>query len=61
MVEIIRKNNKNWSEKPKLSREIIAQLGEKLYQFKDIEMIVIQAEFKDGSGIRFRKTEEDDD
>lgn len=46
--------------KPELTRQIISVLGEKLYKFKDVDMIFIQAEFKDGSGIRFRKMEEDD-
>lgn len=43
-----------------LSRKVLTQIGEKLYGFPDVELISIQVEFKDGSGIRFRKMEEED-
>jgi len=54
------KQNKN-SSKPELTRQFISSVGERLFNFNDVDMVVIQAEFKDGSGIRFRKCLEDEE
>jgi hypothetical protein len=39
---------------------MITAMGNKLKDFKDVSGIVIQAEFKDGSGMRFRKFDDEE-
>jgi hypothetical protein len=49
MVKSYKKENKNKNkeQKPILTRELITHLGQKLYTCRDINGIIIQAEFKD--------------
>lgn len=57
MTQIIKKGTKK--EKPKLHKDIIVTLGKRLYEFDDVKSIAIYIEFKDGSGMKFRRGEED--
>jgi hypothetical protein len=56
MTETLKKAGK--TEKPKLTREIITAIGKRLAEFDDVEDVIVRAEFKDGSGIRFAKERE---
>jgi len=58
MAIIIKKNQKK--QKPKLQKELITALGKKLYEFDEVKSVAIYVEFKDGSGMRFRKGSEED-
>lgn len=60
-MEKSQRSNNNGGKKPELNRLIITKIGERLYEFPDVDVISIQAEFKDGSGIRFRKIREEED
>lgn len=58
MTIIIKKDKR--AGKPELTRAMITAMGNKLKDFKDVSGIVIQAEFKDGSGMRFRKFDDEE-
>jgi len=61
MVEIIRKHNKKTKpQKPQLQKELLAGIGKRLYEFDGVENVAIYVEFKDGTGMKFRKGKDDD-
>ena len=49
------------NKKPALTRELICKIGETLYQSKDVESVSLFIDFKDGSGITFRRCEVQED
>ncbi len=57
MVKIIKAQKIN----KKINTELLSKFGEFVYHSEGVEGIVIQVEFSNGTGIRFRRSHEDDD
>jgi hypothetical protein len=58
MTKIIKiEGSKENKEKQKLSREIIARIGETMYSSEDVKGVRMQVVFKDNSSISFRRSE----
>jgi len=49
------------NEKASVNRELISKFGEAIYHSPQVESVLIQIEFKDGSGIRFKRAEMKDE
>jgi len=48
-------------QKKTITREIISKIGETVYHSQDVERVTMDIDFKDGSSIRFRRSERDDE
>ena len=56
MTKIIKLKNKGYA----ISKELISKFGELVYQSEGVDSIFIRINFKDGSNIGFRRSENED-
>jgi hypothetical protein len=49
------------TKKSKVTRKIVTNFGEAIYQCPEIRSVVIKVNFKDGSSIAFNRDEDEDD
>ena len=54
------KNVKLQKIDPKLDRKLISRVGEKIYHSDGVESLIIKVNFKDGSTIGYRRSENKD-
>lgn len=57
MTKILKLNKDRKIDKPKISREVLVNLGETLYHAEDVKGVRMQVVFKDNSFIAFKRSE----
>lgn len=57
MTKILKVKQESNKDSPKLSREVIARIGETLYGSEDVKGVRLQVVFKDNSSISFKRSE----